>query len=68
MKISCYLLAIFVRIIAVPKGMTDHYTKEPRQRMRERLLTKVTKTLIKLEIQEMLLFARQPRDDTKPLS
>ena len=48
--------------------MTDHYTKEHRQRTREMLLTKVTTTLTKLGIQEMLLFAGQPRGDTKPLS
>ena len=48
--------------------MNDHYTKEHRQRMRERFLTKVTKTLNVLEIQEMLLFTGQPRGDTKPVS
>ena len=48
--------------------MTDHYTKEHRQRIREKLLTKVTRTLTKLEIQKMLLFAGQPRGDTQPLS
>ena len=65
-----FLLSVnyFFRITAVPKGMNDQYTKEYRQRMRERFLTKVTKTLTKLEIQEMLLFAGQPRGDTKPLS
>ena len=36
--------------------------------MCESLQTKVTKTLTKLEIQEMLLFAGQLRGDTKPLS
>ena len=36
--------------------------------MRESFLTMVTKTVTKLEIQEMLLFAGQPRGDTKPLS
>ena len=36
--------------------------------MRERLLTKGAETLTELEILEMLLFAGQPRGDTKPLA
>ena len=36
--------------------------------MRERLLSKGAETLTELEILEMLLFAGQPRGDTKPLA
>ena len=36
--------------------------------MRERLLSKGSETLTELEILEMLLFAGQPRGDTKPLA
>jgi DNA repair protein RadC len=48
--------------------MADHHTKGHRKRMRERLLTKGAETLTELEILEMLLFAGQPRGDTKPLA
>ena len=48
--------------------MADHHTKGHRQRIRERLLSKGAETLTELEILEMLLFAGQPRGDTKPLS
>ena len=48
--------------------MADRHTKGHRQRMRERLLTKGAETLTELEILEMLLFAGQPRGDTKPLA
>ena len=36
--------------------------------MRERLLSKGAETLTELAILEMLLFAGQPRGDTKPLA
>ena len=48
--------------------MADHLTKGYRQRMRERLLSKGAETLTELEILEMLLFAGQPRGDTKPFA
>ena len=47
--------------------MAEHHTKGHRQQMCERLLTKGTETLNELEIMEMLLFAGQPRGDTKRL-
>ena len=48
--------------------MADHHTKRQRQCMRERLLSKGAETLTELEILEMLLFAGQPRGDTKSLA
>ena len=48
--------------------MADHHTKGHRQRVREELLSKGAETLTELEIPEMLLFAGQPRGDTKPLA
>ena len=47
--------------------MAENYTKVHRQQMCERLLTKGAETLNELDILEILLFARQPRRDTKRL-
>ena len=46
---------------------TDH-TKGHRHRMRRRLLEKGGDTVTEIEILEMLLYAGQPRGDTKPLA